>query len=300
MSSILSLVGAQGAIEISQRHLDLMSTRCERMGIDCGQWTWLEPGIAAESASTAASFDALNAIRETLADLPVDVNLVPGHDRRKRVLVCDMDATAIQGETLDDLSTFTPHKAEIDALTRQSVEGSMGFAETLTRRVEMLRGLELEAFHRAHALVKPSPGIRTLVATMQANGSTTALVSGGFRYFTSRVAKELGFAIDIGNELEIRDGRLTGKLASAIVGPEAKVAAVRELSARSGVGPASVLATGDGSNDIAMLRAAGLGVAYRGKPKVRTAICHQINHADLTALLFLQGYHRDEFRIPDK
>ena len=300
MSLILSLVGARGAIEIRHQHLDLMSAHCERLGIACGHWAWLEPGIAAECTLTATSGDALGEIRKTVADLPIDVNLVSGHERRKRVLVCDMDATAIQGETLDDLSAFTTHKAEIDALTRQSVEGSLDFAETLTRRVEMLRGLDIEAFHRAHALVKPSPGIRILVATMQANGSTTALVSGGFRYFTSRVAKELGFAVDIGNELEIVDGRLTGRLASAIVGPVAKVAAVRELSAKSGTGPAAVLAVGDGSNDIAMLLEAGLGVAYRGKPKVRSVIRHQVNHADLTALLFFQGYHRDEFKIPSK
>ncbi len=295
MPSVLSLINGPGATELSVALLDRVNSVCQEEGSACGRWTWLDTGRAIECDLERAGASLLARLRALLAPQPIDVNLVPGTLRRKRLLVSDMDATAIIGETLDDLSAFTPFKAEIDALTRQSVEGAMGFAESLVKRVEMLRGLDLDAFARTHAKMRPSPGIRTLVATMRAQGALTALVSGGFGYFTSRLGRELGFDLDIANELEIEGGKLTGRLVPPIVDAEAKARMIHELADRHGLDRSQALAVGDGANDIAMLGEAGLGIAYRGKAKLREAIAHQIDHADLTGLLFLQGYHRDEF-----
>jgi phosphoserine phosphatase len=295
MHYVLSLIAERGATEISPATLDLVNTICEDAGACGGAWRWLCPGLAAERDLEGDVEGLLGRLRLALSDRPIDVNLLDAADRRKAILVSDMDATAIEGETLDDLSTFTPFKAEIDDLTRRSVEGSMGFAETLLKRVEMLCGLREEALGSAHALVRPSRGVKTLVATMRAHGALTALVSGGFRYFTARVRKSVGFDLDFANELEIVDGRLTGRLAAPIIDPMAKMATVRLLARQKGLTPGQALAVGDGSNDIPMLGEAGLGVAYRGKEKVRAAIPVQINRADLTGLLYLQGYHRDEF-----
>ncbi len=230
-----------------------------------------------------------------MADLPIDINIIPEYRRRKALLVSDMDATAIEGETLDVLSGYTPFKQEIDDLTRQSVEGSLSFTQSLIRRVGLLKGLDQETLEKTHAQMRLSPGLKILVATMRKNGALTALVSGGFRYFTAKVKAESGFDIDIANDLELQEGRLTGRLLPPIIDPEAKAEALQSMVRHHGLDPSLTLAVGDGFNDVFMLKSAGLGIAYRGKPRVKQIIAHQINYGDLRSLLYLQAYHRDEF-----
>jgi len=256
---------------------------------------WLDPERAAEWRFAGDAAAVLDEVRRRLSDAPIDINVLPAGNRRKKLLVSDMDATAIIGETLDELSTYTQHKAEIDNLTRQSVNGLMSFADTLVARVALMRGLEEDAFARTWAAIEATPGMKTAIATMRANGAYAALVSGGFTYFTTRVRDALGFDCDVANDLEFEDGKLTGRIPPPLIDPEAKVTALRRLTAERALHPSATLAIGDGSNDIPMLKAAGLGIAFQGKPKVKQEIPVWLDHAGPTGLLYLQGYRRDEF-----
>ncbi|HJR21573.1 MAG TPA: phosphoserine phosphatase SerB, partial [Dongiaceae bacterium] len=233
-------------------------------------------------------------LRRRLIEVPVDINVLRAEGRRKKLLLSDMDATAIIGETLDELSTYTRHKAEIDNLTRQSVNGLMSFTDTLVARMQLMRGLPAETLAKTWSTVQPMPGMKVAVATMRAHGAYTALVSGGFSYFTGRVRDLIGFDCDIANELEIVDGRLTGRIPPPIVDPAGKVAALQRLAKERGLALPETLAIGDGSNDIPMLQQAGLGIAFCGKPKVKQAIPVWLDHAGPTGLLYLQGYKRSE------
>lgn len=300
MTQILSLIAGESA-ELTPRQIDLVNHALMRGGTESGDITWLQDGRACDLSFAGDALKALQSVREALSTFAIDANVVAPQNRRKKLFISDMDSTAIVGETLDDLSTYTPFKAEIDALTAKSVMGTMSFIETLIARVDLMRGLHLDAFARADACIEVSAGMPTVVATMRKQGAITALVSGGFRYFTSRVRDRIGFDLDVSNDLEIANDCLTGKLIPPLIDPGAKVATLQRLAEKNGFGVEDCLAAGDGSNDIPMLEAAGLGVAYRGKPKVRAAIRCQLNHSDLRGLLFLQGIHRDEFvEIPDK
>jgi phosphoserine phosphatase len=264
-------------------------------GAKAGPLDWLDAERAAEIPFDGDEIGVREEIRRRLVDVPVDVNVLRAAGRRKKLLLSDMDATAIVGETLDELSSFTPHKAEIDNLTRQSVNGLMSFTDTLIARMALMRGLPIDALAKAWSKVQPTPGMKVAVATMRAHGAYTALVSGGFTYFTSRVRDLIGFDRDIANELELANGRLTGRIPPPIIDPAGKVEALRRLAAERGLTLPETLAIGDGSNDIPMLQEAGLGIAFCGKPKVKQAIPVWLDHAGPTGLLYLQGYKRSEF-----
>lgn len=275
--------------------LDRVNHGLDAAGAKAGGIVWLDPARAAEFPFAGNDAAVLEEIRRRLTDLPVDVNVLPAAHRRKQLLVSDMDATAIIGETLDELSTYTPHKAEIDNLTRQSVNGLMSFADTLVARVALMRGLGEDAFARTWDTIEATPGMKTAIATMRANGAYTALVSGGFTYFTARVRDALGFDCDVANDLEFADGKLTGRIPPPLIDPQAKVDALRRLARERGIAPQATLAIGDGSNDIPMLKDAGLGIAFQGKPKVKQAVPVWLDYAGPTGLLYLQGYKRSEF-----
>lgn len=295
MEFVLSLISSPDAAELTPALLDRVNHGLAAAGATSGPIVWLDPERAAEWRFAGDAPAVLNELRRRLLDVPVDINVLPAEHRRKKLLVSDMDATAIIGETLDELSSYTPHKAEIDNLTRQSVNGLMSFADTLVARVALMQGLEEDAFARTWAAVEATPGMKTAIATMRANGAYAALVSGGFSYFTSRVRDALGFDCDVANDLEFANGKLTGRIPPPLIGPEAKLAALRRLTAERSLQPAATLAIGDGSNDIPMLRAAGLGIAFQGKPNVKREIPVWLDHAGPTGLLHLQGYRRDEF-----
>ena len=247
------------------------------------------------------AFDILAAERplgvaEAIAGLPVDHCIQPAEGRRKRLLVADMDSTIINVECLDELADFAGLKAEISAITERAMRGDLAFEGALRERVGMLKGLPTAALQQTYdQRVRLNPGARTLVRTLAAHGARCALVSGGFTFFTGRVAKAAGFHSHRANTLIEADGELTGQVGEPILGKAAKLAALREDAAALGIPLSATLAVGDGANDLAMIEAAGLGVAYRAKPIVAAQAQAKVDHADLTALLYFQGYSEGEF-----
>jgi phosphoserine phosphatase len=234
-------------------------------------------------------------IAAALDGAAVDWAILPAAGRRKRLLVADMDSTIVAGETLDELAAEAGLGEQVAAITRESMEGRLDFASALRARVAMLRGLPLAALDRTWAGVRLSPGARTLVATMHAHGARTVLVSGGFTVFTARVAALCGFDAHQANLL-LDDGEaLTGAVAEPILDRDAKRAALRQYAAEMGIPLRDTLAVGDGANDLAMIEDAGLGVAYHAKPIVAAAAGVRVEHADLRALLYFQGYAASAF-----
>jgi phosphoserine phosphatase len=295
MEFVLSLISSPDAAELTPTLLERVNHGLAAANATPRPVTWLDPERAAEWRFTGDDAAVLDELRRRLSDVPVDINVLPAQNRRKKLLISDMDATAIIGETLDELSNYTPHKDEIDNLTRQSVNGLMSFADTLVARVALMRGLGEDALEQTCLTIKPTPGMKTAIATMRASGAYTALVSGGFTYFTGRVRQMIGFDCDVANDLEIADGKLTGRIPPPLIDPQAKVDTLRRLSTERAVQLSATLAIGDGSNDIPMLKTAGLGIAFQGKPKVKQEVPVWIDHAGPTGLLYLQGYRRDEF-----
>lgn len=228
-------------------------------------------------------------------DVPADWALTPSANRRKKLLISDMDSTIIGQECLDELADFAGLKAEVAAITERAMRGELDFEGALTTRVAMLKGLNLKALETCYAeRVTLNPGAKQLVATMTANGARAVLVSGGFGFFTSRVAKLSGFHADRANTLIDDGAALTGDVGRPILGREAKLAALVEESAAICATPDDAIALGDGANDLAMIKAAGLGVAYKAKPIVAAETTARIQHTDLRAALFFQGYRPDE------
>lgn len=257
---------------------------------------------AGDGAATDVILEAddLAAVRAALAGpmagQQLDWCLQPLEGRKKRLLIADMDSTIINVECLDELADFAGLKAEISAITERAMRGELAFEGALRERVAMLKGLPISALERTYdERVRLNPGARTLVRTMAANGARCILVSGGFGFFTKRVAKAAGFQAERGNSLLEADGVLTGRVGEPILGREAKLAALNTEAAANGVPLAGTLAVGDGANDLAMIEAAGLGVAYRAKPVVAAQADARVDHADLTALLYFQGYGQAEF-----
>jgi phosphoserine phosphatase len=253
----------------------------------------LSPWEACEWDVPTPPGDASDILASWMEDVRADWALLPAENRRKSLLVADMDSTIIGCECIDELADFAGKKAEISAITERAMQGELDFEAALTERVGMLAGLPLSALQRCFDLrVKLNPGARTLVHTMASHDARCVLVSGGFSFFTSRVADLAGFHAHRANTLLDDGAALTGKVAMPILGREAKHTALMEESANA---PENALALGDGANDLAMIRAAGLGVAYRAKPIVATEADAQIRHTSLETALFFQGYRRAEF-----
>lgn len=234
--------------------------------------------------------------KAVLGDQPIDVCVQHWNGRRKKLLVADMDSTIINVECLDELADFAGKKAEVSAITERAMRGELEFEGALRERVAMLKGLPVADLQLAYdQRVRLNPGARTFVRTLAANGARCLLVSGGFTFFTGRVAAAAGFHEDRANTLGQADGALDGTVGEPILGREAKLAALKGEAASLGIDLADTLAIGDGANDLAMIEAAGLGLAYRAKPVVAAQADAKIDHADLTAALYFQGYSASEF-----
>lgn len=265
-----------------------------------GQWQgghviWLNPGIAAEFPVDAAPIDFW-AIWEILQTQGFDIAIQPTLGRRKAVLLADMDSTMIQQECIDELAAVAGVGKRVAAITAKAMNGELNFHEALIARVGLLAGLPETAVDEVlDSRITLMPGARQLVATMRAQGAYTALVSGGFTVFTGPVATALGFDEHRANTLLADNDVLTGHVALPVLGREAKVEALIEITAARGLTPADVMAVGDGANDLGMLQLAGAGVAAHAKPAVAAQVSIRINHADLTGLLYLQGYAAEEF-----
>ncbi len=227
----------------------------------------------------------------------MDVNVVSAEGRRKRLLIADMDSTIIGVECIDELADFAGVRPQVAAITERAMRGELDFEGALTERVALLAGLPETALSDCYAeRVRLNPGARTLARTMAALGAETALVSGGFSFFTERVAAAAGFARQQANRLEVAHGRLTGAVARPILGRAAKRAALDALTAELGLAPEAAVAVGDGANDLDMVCAAGLGVAYHAKPALAEAADARLEHSDLTAILALQGIAERDWR----
>jgi len=262
---------------------------------------WLGAGEAWEAlfvTEEAADHAPLRArIAAALAPRAIDVNIIPGDmaSRRKKLLVADMESTIIQQECLDELADFVGLRARVSAITERAMRGELAFDAALRERVGLLKDLDSSVLDELYARVTLMPGAETLIRTMRASGATCVLVSGGFTYFTERIAARLAFDTQQANTLDIAAGRIAGTVAEPILGRDAKLAALQRLTQEQGLGVALTMAVGDGANDLAMIKAAGLGVAFRAKPIVAAQAAASIVHGDLTALLYLQGYKRSEF-----
>ena len=296
MQQVLTLVAAPTNAGLDNSILDRVQSALREKGARVGELRWLARGLAADLV-----FDGLPrreaeaTARRALVDAAVDVIALPRRGRRKKLLVADMDSTIVASETLDELADFAGVKDKVAAITARSMRGEVDFVKSLEERVGLLAGLSAAALEEAYRRVALVPGARTLVQTMRAHGAFTALVSGGFRFFSERVRHAVGFDYDEANRLEIADGRLTGRAVPPIINRDGKFNALQRLSSERGIPLEATLAVGDGANDLKMIRAAGLGVAFHGKPAVTAAARARIDYGDLTTLLFFQGYSADEF-----
>lgn len=235
-------------------------------------------------------------LQQARGDLPIDIVVQPRAFRRKKLFLADMDSTMIGQECVDELADFAGLKPHVAAITERAMRGEIAFEPALRERVALLRDLPVGVVDEVLAKrITPTPGGRELVMTMRAHGAWTCLISGGFTLFTSRIAATLGFQENRANELVVADGRLAGEVREPIVGRAAKLATLEELREAFDLDAIDTLVVGDGANDLGMIEAAGLGVAYHAKPAVAAAAAARIDHGDLTALLYAQGYRRDEF-----
>jgi phosphoserine phosphatase len=265
---------------------------------------WLDPGVAVDILFNAENRNDIRTlsdqIRQKLSQRGIDVVVQPADNRRKRLFLADMDSTMIGQECIDELADFVGSKPHVAAITERAMRGEIAFAPALMERVALLAGLHVDVIDRVIAeRISMTPGARTLVATMRANGAYTCLVSGGFTLFTNKIAAMIGFDEARANELVVgEDGRLTGGVKQPILGRDAKLATLIELRERLHLAKEATLVAGDGANDLAMIEEAGLGVAYHAKPAVADAAAARIDYCDLTALLYVQGYRRDEMKQP--
>jgi phosphoserine phosphatase len=295
MEKVLTLIAPRG--ELAPEHQSKVAAALRNAGAEDGAVATLAAHEAADIPFAGLPLEVADRMaRSALAGSPVDAIAQDAAGRRKRLLIADMDSTMVTSETLDELAGEAGLKEEISAITRRAMNGELDFEGALRERVGMLKGLALEALERTWATTALMPGAEELVATMRAHGARCALVSGGFTFFTGRVAERLGFHEHYSNTLLHEGGRLTGHVGEPILGRNAKLVTLKRLAAEEGIGLAASLAVGDGANDLDMLGAAGLGVAFKAKPVVAAAARARVDHADLRALLFAQGYRVEQFR----
>ncbi|MGM4886963.1 phosphoserine phosphatase SerB [Tardiphaga sp. 20_F10_N6_6] len=259
---------------------------------------WLSDGVAADImfASDHNMLALGDRLRAARGDMPIDVVVQPVSDRRKKLFLADMDSTMIGQECIDELADFAGLKAHVAAITERAMRGEIEFEPALRERVALLKNLKVGVVDEVLASrITLTPGGRELVQTMRANGAYTCLVSGGFTLFTAKVAELVGFQENRANVLHVADGKLTGTVAEPILGKAAKLATLVELRESFDLDNLDTMAVGDGANDLAMIQDAGLGVAYHAKPAVAASAAARIDHGDLTALLYAQGYKRSTF-----
>jgi phosphoserine phosphatase len=260
------------------------------------QWLFDEVAVDIPFESSDGIGAIAARLREARGDLPIDIVVQPQIDRRKKLLLADMDSTMIGQECIDELADFAGLKAHVAAITERAMRGEIEFEPALRERVALLKGLPVSVVDEVLAKrITLTPGGRELVATMRAHGAYTCLISGGFTLFTAAIAAMIGFDENRGNELLVEDGKFSGKVAEPILGRAAKLATLNELREAFDLDDLDTLVAGDGANDLGMIQKAGLGVAYHAKPAVAAVAHTRIDHGDLTALLYAQGYKRDEF-----
>ena len=293
MDNVLTLIAGEGRLDESTvSHIEMT---LRGAGADVAPPDWLSYGAAVDLVfGSMPPADAVDLAVEVIEDAPFDAVAQPADGRRKRLLIADMESTIIENEMLDELADEVGLRNRIAAITARAMNGELDFEGALRERVGLLQGLEEAALARTRTKIRITPGARELVATMRRAGSYCALVSGGFSYYTNFIRDAVGFDMDQANQLEIQNGKLTGQVVEPILGRSAKLERLRALAEARHIPQEATMAVGDGANDLDMLAAAGLGVAYHAKPLVARSARARIDHADLTALLYLQGYREDE------
>ena len=295
MGCILTLIAAPRGKALDSSTVDAARRALAALGAKFGATDWLGPGLACD-----LSFDGIDpaaaqqAARAALNGKPIDAVAQETAGRRKHLLVADMDATMIEGETIDNLAAEAGIGPQIAAITAAAMRGEVDFPTALRQRVALLKGLPDSALKKVRDAMRPMPGARTLVQTMRRHGAYTVLVSGGFDVFTAHARDLLGCDAERGNRLEVAAEKLTGRVIDPILGRDAKLMTLTVTAAKRGIDMRDTMAVGDGANDLTMLGAAGMGVAFHAKPVVAAAAQARIDHADLTALLYVQGYRSEE------
>lgn len=296
MDCILTLVADPKKKPLDPSTVESAGRALAQRGAKLGALDWLGTAEACDLPFAGLEpATAQDIARAALGAAPIDAVAQGAGGRRKHLLVADMDATIIEGETIDKLAAEAGIGSEIAAITEAAMRGEIDFPTALKQRVALLKGLREAALLKVRGDMHPVPGARALVATMRKHGAYTVLVSGGFDLFTHRACELLGFDEERGNRLEISGGRLTGRVPDPILGRDAKLMALTVTAAKRGIDMRDTMAVGDGANDLDMIRAAGMGIAFRAKPVVAAAAQARIDHADLRALLYVQGYRREEF-----
>ncbi len=291
---VVTLIAAPGET-LDAALIDDARAALFRLGAELGAPDWLAPDAVCDLPYADLNDDqAEAALRALIGPRPIDIVAQPQADRRKRLLVADMESTLIRNEMLDELAEFVGLSAEIAAITARAMNGELDFEAALDTRVGLLKGLDVATLEAAADRITLMPGATQLIATMRQEGALTVLVSGGFRFFSGKVRAALGLDLDFANELLIRDGRLTGAVGRPILGRRAKYETLVRLATEQGIGLSQTLAVGDGANDIEMIEAAGLGIAFHAKPSVAARAKNRIVHGDLGALLYAQGYRLDQ------
>lgn len=292
LDSVLTLVANPRRADLRLKDMAYVADALANAGADLGEPLWLADGIACDLPFTGISHGIA---RQCVRMHRFDSAVQHAEGRRKHLLVADMDSTMITGETIDEIAAKAGIGEEIAEITARAMNGELNFEEALRERVGRLKGLADSVLEEVRLALDFMPGGRALVMTMRAHGAYTALVSGGFTFATAHVRETVGFDEDRANILHIADGKLAGTVAHPILGKEAKLATLIELRTKFGLTPHDTLAVGDGANDLAMIEEAGMGVAYHAKPVVAEKARFRVNHGDLTALLYFQGYRASEF-----
>ena len=293
MNNVLTLISDPVAVALTLEDTLAAEIAIKEAGGEVGTAVWLAPGIACDLPFNAP-LNIADGVRKALSGRPLDVVTQPATERRKKLMVADMESTIIENEMLDELAELRGIGKAIADITARAMAGELNFEDAIKARVNMLKGLSESALEDALATIRITPGAAALVATMRTKKAYCALVSGGFEFFTGWVRRRLGFNYDQANRLEIADGKLIGTVKEPILGRDAKREALMRLSAEQGINADGAITVGDGANDLAMLEAAGMGVAFHAKPIVAERARVRIDHGDLTALLYIQGYRQEE------
>jgi len=296
MTHVLTLISAHESASVTS---ELVARALEILP-DAQTPIWLAPDEACDINFAPGPESDLSflesTIRKATRNKPLDICILRAEQRRKKLLIADMDSTIIEQECIDEIGDFAGLKTKISSITERAMRGELAFDSALRERVALLAGLDENVLDQVIAeRITLMPGAKTLVQTMKKNGAYCALVSGGFSFFTSRIAAMTGFDINQANRLEISNGKLSGLVSNPILGRDAKLRALEQYRQNKSLSLSDTLAVGDGANDLAMIGRAGLGVAYHAKPVVAAQADVRIDHGDLTALLFAQGYTKDEF-----
>ena len=296
MQYVVTLTANKSLAPLTSHHAILTETLLKSLGSQLCETRWLSRGAAVDIVFDKVPLSvAREKITTRLDPVPVDVNVQELKGRRKRILIADMDSTIIENESLDDLADIAGLKSQVEVITEKAMRGEMDFKIALKERVRLLRGQPETILHRfLSERIKIADGAFCVIKTMKTQGAMTALVSGGFSQITEHVAKKVGFDINLGNQLLISDKKITGEISTPILNAQSKKKTLYSISNNQNAQIHETIAVGDGANDIPMLQSAGTGIAFRAKPIVQAATAFRISHCDLTALLYIQGYHDNE------